>query len=105
MDMIRVVGHDFEVPAKVFQKMCLRNAHFYELSEVERWDDLPDNLRDMYLVMDYITVVAPLIYRDRNDKAHSWNMIGRTYLIPTTSIRRVYDRVEEILAATGKLNG
>lgn len=104
MEMVKVVGHDFEVPVLVFQKMCLRNAHFYQLSESERWDDMESNLREMYMVMDYITVVAPLVHNDRNEKGHSWAMIARTYLIPTTSIRRVYDRVEEILAASGKIN-
>ena len=103
-DVVNVPGYEFTVPIKVFQKMCIRNAHFYELSSAETWDGLDENLRRMFLLMDYINIVAPLVHNDKSNKQHSWEHISRTYLIPKTSIRRIYERIEEILASNGTIS-
>lgn len=81
-----------------FKKMCVRNARHHKITDVETWDDLPGELQDMYLKMDYQQVCIPLIHHDRYQVQLSWQRLSIKYDLPQSTVRDLAQRTDEIFA-------
>ena len=78
-----------EIPLERFKKACLRYSLHYKLSAAETWEDLPDQLQDMFCHMEYNVVIKPFVCFDRNRAGLSWGALSIKYGLPQTTLWRM----------------
>ena len=74
-------------PTPEFKKAAVEVARLFDLSDVERWEDLPDGVRGFISVVEYRALVTPLVYRDRCNL--SWAQLSTKYGLTVQEVRTI----------------
>ena len=75
------------------QKMCVRYAQFFGLSDADCWERLPDETRYFFAAMSYKQVIHPLLWFDMNKKDHSCRQAARYYNISRQTAWRMSNEI------------
>lgn len=70
-----------------FKKRAVEVARFFELADVDRWEDLPEGVRGFISVVEYRALVVPLVYRDRCNL--SWAQLSAKYGLSVQEVRTI----------------
>lgn len=72
-----------------FERMAILLANYTGVSQASVYADLPAGVRRHYEIMTYPELIRPLVYRDRMERAKSWQQIALYYHITISAARAI----------------
>lgn len=74
-----------------FKKAAVEVARFFSIADVATWEELPEGIRGFMSVVDYKSLVKPLVYRDRAKL--SWVQLSTKYGLTVQEVRTICTKV------------
>lgn len=70
-----------------FEKAAVEVARHYDIADVDAWEELPDGYRRLLQVVEYKSLVSPLVRRDRCEL--SWPQLAIKYRLTVKEVRTI----------------